>query len=197
METDIVTIYKILPDFEHYCAFTLPMTHVLQVIGKTIPATKLMHFYKHNLYLKGVWADIAATFEPVEGVATTDKIPDVTVWVPGTLVLSTSAVETLGDIEDYGELLPVETPAGRYWILNCMRQINADEQYSANITNAGQVLDVETLQFRDEEANRAGLFKTPFDGYRNVFCSQELKDSIQQAKLGGLKFSDQLVSGRE
>lgn len=190
-----MTIYKILPDFEHYCAFTLPMKHVLQSIGKTIPATKLMHFYKHNLYLKSAWNDMAATFEPVGGVATVDQIPDVTVWVPGTLVLSTSAVETLRDIEDYGELLPVETPAGRYWILNCMKQINADEQHSANTTEAGQVLDVATLQFRDEEASRAALFKTPFDGYRNIFCSQQMKDAIQQARLGGLKFSEQLAGG--
>lgn len=192
-----MTTYKILPDYENYCAFTLPMKNVLHALGKKILPTKLMHFYKHDLLLKDVWTNISANFESVEGINTSGAVPDVTVWVPGTLVLSNKAVEALPNIENQGELLPVETPSGHYWILNCARQVNAEEQHSSHITESDQVLDVETLRFLDEEANRAGLFKSPFDGYRNVFCSEEWMNTIQNAKLGGLKFSKNLVGGLE
>lgn len=60
---------------------------------------------------------------------------------------------------------------------------------------AGQVLDVESLQFKVAEAAEAGLFKSPFDGYRNLFCSENLRDSICDAKLAGLKFSEELSGG--
>jgi hypothetical protein len=190
-----MSVYKILPDYERYCAFKLPMKDVLMKLGKEIPAVKLMHFYKHNLSLKDVWASISASFEPVEGVTANGTIPDITVWVPGTLVLSNQALEALPDITRFGELLPVETPSGQYWILNCMRQINADELNSKNITEAGQVLDVHSLQFETDEATRAGLFKSPFDGYRNLFCSDQWMNSIQKAGLAGLIFSDKLEGG--
>lgn len=185
-------IYKVLADYEGYRAFTLQMKDVLLTLGKEIPATKLMHFYKHNLSLKDAWNNMSASFEPVEGVTADAVIPDITVWVPGTLVLSNRALEALPGIASHGELLPVSTPSGQYWILNCMRQVNADEQNSVNTTEAGQVLGIQSLQFEADEAARAGLFKSPFDGYRSLFCSEQWVTSIQDAKLGGVLFSDKL-----
>lgn len=173
------------------------MKTVLLALGKEIPPTRLMHFYKHNLSLKKAWTGISASFEPVDGVTTGAAVPDVTVWVPGTLVLSDKATKALPEIAGYGELLPVETPAGQYWILNCLTEINADERDSRNSVESGQVLDVESLQFRDEDAAEAGLFKSSFDGYRNLFCSKEVRDSILGAKLEGLKFSKNLAGGFE
>ncbi|ARU26104.1 imm11 family protein [Cellvibrio sp. PSBB006] len=192
-----MTIYKILPDYERYCVFTLPMKDILLALRNKISPTRLMHFYKHNLSLENVWVDISATFESVAGTATTGALPDVTVWIPGTLVFSAHAIEVLPGIENCGELLPVKTLSGRYWILNCMKLVNADEQHSKYITEADQVLDVEVLQFSDEEAKRAGLFKSPFDGCRNVFCSEQWMKAIQHAKLGGLNFSENLAGGLE
>lgn len=189
--------YKILPDHERFCAFTLPMKTVLLSLGKEIAPARFMHFYKHNLSLKNAWTAISASFEPVDGVTTGAAVPDVTLWVPGTIVLSDNATKALPEIAGYGELLPVETPAGRYWILNCLTEINADEIYSRHSVESGQVLEVESLQFRDEDAAKAGLFKSPFDGYRNLFCSQKVMDSMLDAKLAGLKFSENLAGGFE
>jgi len=192
-----VTTYKILPDHERFCAFALPMKTVLLALGKEIPPTRLMHFYKHNLSLKTAWTAISASFEPIDGVTTSAAIPDLTVWAPGTMVLSDKAANALPEITSSGELLPVETPEGQYWILNCLTEINADEQYSRHSLESGQVLDVESLQFNDEDAAKAGLFKSAFDGYRNLFCSKKVMDSILNAKLVGLKFSENLASGFE
>lgn len=190
-----MSVYKILPDYEKYRAFKLPMKDVLLTLSKDIPAPKLMHFYKHNLSLKGAWSNITASFEAVDSISAV--VPDITAWVQGTLVLSQQALEALPGIVAYGELLPVETPSGPYWILNCMKKVDADEHNSKNITEAGQVLDVQSLQFNAEEAAHAGLFKSPFDGYRSLFCSEQLMDSIQKSRLKGLIFSENLVGGFE
>lgn len=187
--------YKILPDNERYCAFTLSMKTVLLALGNEIPPNRLMHFYKHNLSLKKTWTAMSASFEPIDGVTTGEAVPDVTVWVPGTMVLSDKALNALPEVAGYGELLPVETPAGRYWILNCQKEITADEQYSRHTVESGQVLDVESLQFKDEEAAEAGLFKSSFDGFRSLFCSEKVRNSILDAKLAGLMFSQNLAGG--
>lgn len=170
------------------------MKTVLLALGKHIPSTKLMHFYKHNLSLKDVWTTMQASFEPIEGVTIGSAIPDLTVWVPGTLVLSDHAAEAMLGIADTGELLPVDTSLGRYWILNCMRELVADGKRSAHLTESGQVLDVESLHFNEEDAERAELFKSPFDGYRNLFCSARWKDSVSNAGLVGIDFSNNLAN---
>lgn len=192
-----MTTYKILPDHEGFCAFTLPMKSVLLAIGKEIPPTRLMHFYKHNLTLQHVWTGMSASFEQVEGVTAGTAIPDVTVWVPGTLVLSDEAVKALPEIAGFGELLPVETPVGQYWILNCQKEVAADERHSRHTLESDQVLDVDTLRFREEDAAKAGLFKSPFDGYRNLFCSENLMYSILETNLSGLTFSTNLAGAFE
>jgi hypothetical protein len=197
LETRIVTTYKILPDHERFCAFTLPMKTVLLALGKEIPPTRLMHFYKHNLPLKNAWTAISASFELVDGVTTGAAVPDVTVWAPGTMVLSDKAANALPEFAGYGELLPVETPAGQYWILNCMTEIDADERQSRNTVESDQISHVETLQFVGEDVVNAGLFKSAFDGYRNLFCAEKVKNAIRNAKLVGLTFSECLVGGFE
>jgi hypothetical protein len=171
------------------------MKDVLLAIGKDIPLTKLMHFYKHNLSLKDAWTNISASFKPIEGITTEDTIPDVTVWVPGTLVLSDRAIDVLPNIARHGELLPVDTPVGKYWILNCTKEVNADERYSQHTIESDQVLDVESLQFKQEEAAQAVLFKSPFDGYRSLFCTHPLMNSILNSRINGLRFSEDLVGG--
>lgn len=192
-----MTTYKILPDHERFCAFALPMKTVLLAIGKKIPPAKLMHFYKHNVSLTNVWTAISGGFEPIDGVTDGSAVPDITMWVPGTMVLSNAAANALPEISRYGELLPVETPVGQYWILNCMTQISADERFSRHTVESSQVLDVESLKFKDEDAANAGLFKSAFDGYRNLYCSEKVKDSVLDKKLTGVTFSENLAGGFE
>jgi hypothetical protein len=187
-----MNIYKVLPDYENFCAFTLPMKDLLQTLGRDIPPKTLMHFYRHDLVLKNHWKDIAATFEPIDRITKTQGIPEITVWAPGTLVFSEKAVNTLKELLKGGELLPVSTPHGNYWIFNCSRSENAIESESQRTLKDGQVLDVQAIEF-DTEATKEPIFKTDFDGFRSVYCNEVFKTLTENHSLQGVRFAHNLV----
>lgn len=188
-----MNIYKILPDYERFLAFDLPMKDVLMSLGKDIPLKQLMHFYKYDLQLTKNWKDIKAKFTPIEGVTKGSAIPDVTTWAPGTLVFSQKAVNLLPWLCDVGELLPVTTDAGTFHILNCKFVAQADESLSSRIVENGQVLEVKNIAFDFASVQKKKIFKTDYDQFRNLFCLDSLKAEIEWAELSGLLFSENLA----
>lgn len=186
-------VYKILPDYEHYCSFSLPMKNLYMALGGKVPLKQLMHFYKHNLLLGDNWNDIKASFVSIEEVTSGNEIPDVTTWSRGALVFSEKALAVFDWLGDLGELLPVTTENGRYWIFNCTTIAQADEANSQRLVDYGQVMDVDKLAFLPGSVGGKDIFKTDYDGFRNIFCSDRFKSELESAGLKGLLFSENLV----
>lgn len=186
-------IYKIFPDYKNFYAFQLPMKDLLFAMKDSVPPQKLMHFYKHNLSLGDYWKDIHGGFAPVDVVTQGYAIPDVTTWVPGTLVFSNEAVAALEWLRQAGELLPVATSKGQYWVLNCSAVAAANQLKSERIVEKGQVLDVGKIDFLLESVGSNHIFKTDYDGFRNVFCSEAFKRDLEKNGFRGLLFSDELA----
>lgn len=192
-----MTVYKILPDYVNFTAFMLPMKDLIRGLGKEIKPANLMHFYRHNLSLAKYWKDITATFEPVDGVTRGNDAPDVSTWVSGTLVLSDTAKSLLSILKDYGEFLPVDTDGGQYWVLNCTTVVAADESNSSRVIESGQVLDVDEIVFDNSALEGKLLFKTEFDGFRNLYCTDEFRHQVDSNGLSGLLFSKKLAGAFE
>lgn len=190
-------LYKVSPDYKNFLAFSLPIKDLIVNLGKDIPPKKLLHFYKHNLSLSEKWPNMTASFHPVEGITESSNLPDISTWVPGTLIMSENSRTALSDLNGIGEFLPVSTNNGNYWIFNCMTITPADETNSSRVMESGQVLDVETLAFNPEDINGKHLFKTDYNGFRDLFCTEEFKRMVLDEKLEGLLFSDNLASGIE
>jgi hypothetical protein len=190
-----MTVYKLTRDTTHYCYLDLPMQKILKRFAGQVPPKQMMHFYRHGLQLKPLWVGIDAQFTSVEGVTESDAAPDVTVWAHGTVVLSGAALSQLNVDESWGELLPVTTPKGTYWVVNLRNDIEPDTTQSRNVIEAGSVLDVERLVFDEPKLPADAPFKTAFDGYRGIFCTESLKEKIELAGCHGLLFSEDLTGG--
>jgi hypothetical protein len=197
METKAMKIYKVLPDYGNFSAFRLPMKDLILKLGKKIPPKKLMHFYKHNLSLQEQWENISATFEPVEGITEGQNQPDISTWVSGTLVMSGRSKSVLTNLEELGEILPVETNQGAYWIFNCSTIVAPDESRSSRVVESGQVLDIQTLIFNTESLDDKQLFKTDYDGFRSLFCTDKFRAQVIDNNLGGILFSEELAGAFE
>ncbi|MCX2796351.1 imm11 family protein [Microbulbifer thermotolerans] len=185
-------VYKILPDYRNFWAFSLPMKTLILNLGKEIPAKNLMHFYKHNISLGEKWQSINASFAPVEGVTQGNNIPDISTWVPGALVLSEKSKAEFSELNGSGEFLPVKTSNGPYWIFNCMTVVAADETQSNRVVEFDQVTDIKKLTFNPETVDGKHLFKTDYDGFRSLFCTDDFRRKILEMELQGLIFSDNL-----
>jgi hypothetical protein len=189
-----MTIYSIGADYKASKAFTLPMADVLLAYKNQIPIKQLLDFPKHNLALSNVWQRMQATFESIADVTLSETIPDVTTWVAGTLVLSDKAKQLLTCLEGHGEYLPIDTPAGEYWIFNCLEVLPADEKQSKRTVEKGQFLDIKTIVFSEDDIKNICIFKTDYDGFRSTFCTGILKEEIVKNHLSGLTFNTDLTS---
>ena len=126
-------------------------------------------------------------------VTMSETIPDVTTWVAGTLVLSDKAKQLLTCLEGHGEYLPIDTPAGEYWIFNCLEVLPADEKQSNRTAELGQGLDIEKIVFSEDIIKNTCMFKTGYDGFRSTFCTDVLKEQITKHKLSGLVLNTDLA----
>lgn len=188
-----MNVFKILPDYEQFQAFHLPMKDLVVRLGQKVPPKKLMHFSKHNLSLVEVWEDFQGHFAPIEGVTKVDAIPDISVWTNAALILSPKAKGSLQEkLESQGEFLPVKTAQGGFWIYNCLAMVAADKERSRRVQEQGQVLDVKAIAFREEEVEGRLVFKTDYDASRSIYCTQTFRDVVKSKGLQGLNFSDEL-----
>lgn len=165
------------------------MKDVMLTVGKYILPKKLMHFYRHNLELKPYWQEFSTGFV-LDSTQRSAAVPAVTTWVPSTLVASDYAAGQLRVLKNYGELLPVSTPQGRYWVFNCRTTVSANAGQSRRITNGRHVLAVEHVVFNTSELARNAVFKTDFDGFRNLYCGESFKRDVERFGLHGLQFSE-------
>ncbi|MCO1334870.1 hypothetical protein MO867_11015 [Microbulbifer sp. OS29] len=187
-------VYKVLPDYQNFWVFTLPMKNLILNLGKQIPPKKLMHFYKYNISLGETWTGVTASFDPIEGVTGGVNIPDISTWLSGSLVMSEKCKAEFTDLKGIGEFLPVSTNNGKYWIFNCMAIAAANETQSSRVMESEQVLDINALEFDSESVSDKYLFKTDYDGFRGLFCTDTFRRKVIDNKLRGLLFSEDLAN---
>lgn len=190
-----MTVYQIKPDYRHYQAFMLPTTDLIMRFRRHLSPKEIMHFNAYNLSMRKVWSGVTAKFEPVKGVTESDVTPDITIWIPGVLVLSQRAKNALeAYLQDKGELLSLETPAGTYWAFNCRSVVAPNQEQSDRLVENGAVIDVLSVTFDEAAIRGEQVFKTDFDGCRATYCTASFRQHVESAGLEGLVFSSDLVS---
>lgn len=138
-----------------------------------------------------IWQTLSVRFEPALGGKSDKPIPDLQMH-SGHLFLSERALKSLKDIlEPHGELLPViyssdnEAPKEGA-IFNPLKVVSANERTSTK-DSFGEVASL----FFDTEAV---IFKTDFDDYFGVYCSNEFQRLIEANDLTGIELRENLAS---
>lgn len=189
-------IYSLHANVEHYLTFNLPIRELLHALKGKWPPKQILHFYKHNLSLSEDWPGAQASFVSIDSVTSRPALPDITTWLPGTMILSPHARQLLEEILPECQWLPIETPDGRYWIAYSRSVVTAHGDVKENIIDSGNIMGSNSLKFPDslDESTEATLFKSDSDGYRQTFGNELLKSTVEAAELKGVTFSTDLVS---
>ena len=131
-----------------------------------------------------VWKKLNVSFEAAMGGKRSGPIPDLQVH-SGHLFLSAEARAALaGVLENVGEILPVTYCGKEGAIFNPLSVLEASHKSSTKNSYG----DVTSLFFDSEKL----IFKTPFDDYFGVYCSDEFKNLVEAAALTGIVFEKDL-----
>jgi hypothetical protein len=124
--------------------------------------------------------------------------PDITLWFTDQLVLNEKAYNSLQImLAPYGEFLPVTCEGIAYWILHVTQKTGMDaidDEHSMRLVEASGFVDVKQLAFKPSAVNSLPLFKSEYDGFKNLYCSETFKQQVESCNLNGLVFSDTLAS---
>lgn len=124
--------------------------------------------------------------------------PDVTCWFTDQIVLNEKAYSLLSEaLANYGELLPVLCEGIPYWILHVTEKTGndaIDDVKSKRSIEEGGYIEISKITFKDEAINHLLIFKSEFDGFRDIYCTDEFKDLLESHNLKGLVFNSNLAS---
>lgn len=181
-------LFNIKADDSHYKMLTYSHEYKIDSIvairngGTTLIANGTPHQFLTN------WKEIEVIF--VDGYPENGKakvMPDIA-FTYGRLFLSQKALDMLAETLNAtkGELLPVRYNQGlKGFIFNPLCTLEVDHALSHKNAD-GEIMKIAFTQ-------EALLFKTPFDHFFSLFCSQNFKSIIDQSGLNGLTFTSDLT----
>ncbi|MFC6631840.1 hypothetical protein [Microbulbifer taiwanensis] len=108
-------------------------------------------------------------------------------------MLSPRAYRHLGDtLKESGELLPVIVGDDTFYIFNCLA-LGEEELDNCEYEMLGDV-PVQRLKLRFKKfAQSLTVFKSNYETCLTVFCNQRLKGAVDQFRLSGILFDENLV----
>lgn len=186
-----MTIYRLKADHESYMVFTLKPDELYAKMGEDF-----LYHIDRTPQKQENWVAPNITFRIPQGYANANKIPDLTDWVNSHLVLNQKAYQILsGYLGSYGEFLPVFCEGIPYYIYNVLKLIDEsaiDTENSERKMEGGIQTGLKKLKFKEDQLKYVDIFKTEYDTFLNVFCSDEFKQQVESAGLKGLNFTEDL-----
>ncbi|MCO1336833.1 hypothetical protein MO867_21120 [Microbulbifer sp. OS29] len=179
-----MTVYKINRPFDEFYTFTIKNAELGSKMPKYSPKfraqPRLDQWVKPNAEFYA--GDTYAHDKP--------RIPDITTWVTGNLVLNKKAFDILGEkLATSGEFLPVSVEGIDYYMLNTLKVIPKDGIDLSGATdffdsgvNRGKI----NVGFDTSTLGNSVVFKTPTDHLLYSYCTEELKTLLEAHSLLGL-----------
>lgn len=180
-------IYRLEADTENFMYFSIDSYEIIKKMGSFNP----QNFGKP---LKDIWIPPEGKF--LIGDSESLVIPDISQWLPNTLILNAHANTVLSDtLQEHGEILPVVCENKEYYLYNPTHYIDdslIDIQASKIAYADGNIfLGVKKLVFKYKliSKNTPIIFKTNFDRGLCIFCNEAFKKMYRKTNLIGLVFS--------
>ncbi len=131
-----------------------------------------------------------------EGLSGTE-LPDLQVlgFHNGGLFLSAPAYDALKDIiKDDGAFYPARYEKGDAYIFYPMHLAEESDGLNEALCVKNEWGDIENIGFNEDAMKPYAIFKTEFDGFRNLYCTDTVKAAIEKAGLKGVGFTADLGS---
>lgn len=157
-------IYKIERDGYKFKELDLEISDIIDSFPEDIDYVAAHEFCEHNISLSSTWTLQKTGFSDIEG--NENLIPDISVWIDSTLLLSPKAKRFLGEtLSEYGEFLPILIEEEKYEIFNCL--------------TLGDTKNSDDLVFKTKDSNCSILY-----------CQERLKDLIEELDLHGVALTN-------
>lgn len=183
-----MAIYKIKKYFDEYYTFTIKNSE----LGSKMPSYSPKFRAKPRL---DQWVTPNAEFYASDTYSEEiPRIPDITTWVTGNLVLNQKAYDALADkLSASGEFLPISVEGIDYYMLNTLKVIpteGIDLSQSMDFIDSGVNRGKTNVGFDPSTLDGAIVFKTPTDHLLYSYGTDDFKALVDQHGLTGLDLED-------
>jgi len=185
-------IYAIRNEGVGYQFLDLTIMDVARNAPEDIPMDDILDFHLSNTSMATWWKAPETNFKSVEGEPAS-QIPDVSIWIDASLVLSPKAYRMLHEpLQSSGEFLPVIVEGQTYYIFNCLTLGDEDKGNCKFEYIDDMPMGLETLRFQESSSNLL-IFKSTLQSCLTLFCGNKFKDVIESFELTGISFDENLI----
>jgi hypothetical protein len=185
-------IYKLRFDRNKHLAFDISPEELESKLGED-------HFFLLDEPIwSSFWKSLDVQFHDDSDKKNVSSLPDITCWFTDQLVLSEKAYSSLSEaLTPYGEFLPVKYNGSSFWVFHITKLTGLDainQPDSERLVEASGHIEVKQMSFNNNAVAGLLVFKTEYNGYNNVYCSDEFKTLLENTGLEGLVFNPDLAS---
>ncbi|MCA6064188.1 hypothetical protein [Thalassolituus marinus] len=125
-------------------------------------------------------------------------LPDIYTWNGCFLVLSERAKKRLQSLlERIGEFLPFTLDSQRYHLFSLHSIVTPDSINSELLEEDGVSVGIKSLSFELPDIGSPVAFKTDFDYFNHVYCTEQFKQNVIESGLkSGIDFAEKLAYRR-
>ena len=185
-------IYKLRFDRNKHLAFDISPEELESKLGED-------HFFLLDEPIwSSFWKPLDVQFHDDSDKKSVSSLPDITCWFTDQLVLSKKAYSSLYEaLTPYGEFLPVKYNGSSFWVFHVTRLTGLDainQPDSERIIETSGHIEVKQMTFIKDEVEDLLIFTTEYNGFKNVYCSDNFRALVKSAGLEGLVFHEDLAS---
>jgi len=185
-------VYKLRFDRNDFLAFDISPEELEAKLGEDY------FFMLDEPNWSDFWQALDVQFHDDSDKKNVSSLPDITCWFTDQLVLSELAHNALSEIlTPYGEFLSVKYKETSYWVFHVTKLTSLDvidQTDSVRTVEASGHIEVERMSFINSTVKDLLIFKTEYNGFKNVYCSDKFKSLIDNAGLKGLVFNEDLAA---
>lgn len=126
------------------------------------------------------------------------NLPDIYTWNGCFLVLSERAKRDLGELLiPLGEFLPFILDTKSYYLLSLHNIVTPDAKQTEYLEENGVPVGIKSLVFDLPDIGAPAAFKTQFDYFNHVYCTEQFKQHVMKRDLKvGIEFVQELAYRR-
>jgi len=185
-------VYKLRFDRNKFLAFDISPEEMEEKLGEDY------FFMLDEPVWSEFWKALEVQFHDDSDKKDISSLPDITCWFTDQLVLNEHAYNILSEaLTPYGEFLPVKYKEISFWVFHVAKLTGLDvinQTDSARVVEASGHIEVERMLFINKAVDDLLIFKTEYNGFKNVYCSEKFKSLVDRSGLQGLVFNEDLAS---